>query len=119
MVIPGEGTGEQPAKKWFRQILLGLSYVHSMVSLEREAVPVVDYEDYDYGTVQPLYVPRGVLGASPKISMSQSLSRRFGGNISDSRGRVHFPCHVCLVYKEGRKPALEGGRFGARQSASM
>ncbi|CAN0369749.1 unnamed protein product [Ectocarpus sp. 6 AP-2014] len=29
MVEPGEGTGEQHARKWFRQILFGLAHVHS------------------------------------------------------------------------------------------
>lgn len=32
MVVPGEGTGEAHARKWFRQILLGLAYVHGKVS---------------------------------------------------------------------------------------
>lgn len=31
-VVPNEGMGEPNAVKWFRQILLGLAYVHSKVS---------------------------------------------------------------------------------------
>lgn len=31
MVVPGEGTGEEQARKWFRQVLLGLAYVHGKV----------------------------------------------------------------------------------------
>lgn len=31
MVVPDEGTGEQQAKRWFRQIFLALGYVHGKV----------------------------------------------------------------------------------------
>lgn len=36
MVVPGEGTGEKQARKWFRQILLGLAYVHGKVKQGRQ-----------------------------------------------------------------------------------
>lgn len=31
-VVPQEGTGEAKARRWFRQILLGIGYIHSKVS---------------------------------------------------------------------------------------
>ncbi|CAN0412808.1 unnamed protein product, partial [Hapterophycus canaliculatus] len=79
MVVPGEGTGEQQARKWFRQILLGLSYVHSMGLCH-----------HDFSPENVVITRMGDAAVVMDFGMVQRMRRGIDGEILPARDEQRF-----------------------------